>query len=106
MLLDFEPAQASAFPLVFGNLIKRQGCLFHYRQANLKRLRNDSELYEWLADNKDQNKANFFRVNAFVALVFLKPGDVQTGYDALVDTPWYRANRDKVSGFVQYYLRQ
>ena len=84
MLLDFEPAQAATFPFIFGNLIKRQGCFFHYQQANLKHLRNNKELYEWLADNKDQNKANRFHINDFVALDFLKPCDFQTGYDVLI----------------------
>ena len=50
ILLDFEPAQSGAFLECFGGTISRQGCFFHFRQAILRRVRNEHPLHPQMAE--------------------------------------------------------
>ena len=92
VLLDFERAQSNAFGRVFGKGIHRQGCFFHFRQANLRWIKNKHpSLQAWIYALKG-NHSCCQLLNCFIALAFLKEADCMIGFIKLFESPWFTEN--------------
>ena len=89
VLLDFERAQSNAFGLVFGEGIHQQGCFFHFRQANLRWIKNEHPaLWAWLYALKGDHSRRQL-LNRFIALAFLKEADCMLGFIELCESSWF-----------------
>ncbi|KAJ9088646.1 hypothetical protein DSO57_1020979 [Entomophthora muscae] len=102
IIIDFEQAQFRAFKATFNGEV--QGCFFHFRQALIKNLKSNKELFgKYLNDGKGKC---CFAITQFAALAFVRLENTGIGFEALLEDVYVKKHSSIFKGYLDYFKRQ
>lgn len=102
IIMDYETAQYNAFKEVFDGEV--QGCFFHYRQAITRRLQQTPALSK-LSREDTTGKCKSV-IQKLVALAFVKPDDVGTGFMIIERLEYVLEHVEVFAPFLEYFEGQ
>ena len=97
--MDFEQAQIKAFKQVFDDDI--QGCFFHFRQVIVKYVRDVPVLFKKYIHDGSRKVKNM--INQFVALAFVKPEHVVSGFESILPDLYLQKHENLFHKFIDYF---
>ncbi|KAJ9061874.1 hypothetical protein DSO57_1016279 [Entomophthora muscae] len=94
--MDFEQAQFRAFKATFNREV--QGCFFHFRQALIKKLKSEKDLFEKYLNNGKWKCC--FALTQFAALTFVCPKNTGIGFEALLEDAYIKKHSTIFKGYL------
>ncbi|KAJ9073001.1 hypothetical protein DSO57_1021221 [Entomophthora muscae] len=88
---------ASYYPTIYAT----QGCFFHFRQALIKNLNNENDLFEKYLNNGKGKCC--FALTQFSALAFVRPEHTGIGFEALLEDAYIKKHSTIFKGYLDYF---
>ncbi|KAJ9062338.1 hypothetical protein DSO57_1011912 [Entomophthora muscae] len=91
-----------AFEATFNGEV--QGCFFHFRQALVKNLKSEKDLFKKYLNN-DKGECRFAQTQ-FAALAFVRPEYTGFGFEALLEDAYIKKHSTIFKGYLDYFEHQ
>lgn len=102
IMSDFEQAQMDSFPTVFSQ-IRNKGCYFHFKQAFLRFVKSNKDLYQLYRDTDEPNFQVYIQL--FATLAFVPLPDVVNAYNELIGSKFIMDNLIAFQSLLSYFER-
>lgn len=99
IMTDFEMSSIVACQEVFPQS-RMKGCLFHFRQCIVRQIQRSS-----LRSAYEEDAELAHEVKKLYALAFVPEIDVISAFQQLIRSPYYKANRTKLSNLIEYFKK-